>query len=115
MTNLRIPGPTPLPPQIQEAMQGQMINHRGREFGAIIHEVTEGLQHFYQTTNDLLILTGSGTGAMEAAIANLLSPGEHVLSVSIGNFGDRFAAIGRAFGVNVTKIDVPGGKAAQAD
>ena len=101
-----------MPPQVREALQGQMINHRGREFGALIHEVTEGVQHFFQTTNDLLILTGSGTGAMEAAIVNMLSPNEHVLAVSIGNFGDRFAAIARAFGVRVTKVDFPGGKAA---
>ncbi|HEY3116745.1 MAG TPA: alanine--glyoxylate aminotransferase family protein, partial [Chloroflexota bacterium] len=88
---------------------------RGREFGTLIHEVTEGLQHFFQTSNDLFILTGSGTGALEAAIVNMLSPGEHVLAVSIGNFGDRFASIARAFGVKVTKIDFPGGKAANVD
>ncbi len=113
--NLRIPGPTPLPPQVQEALQGQMINHRGREFGTLIHEVTEGLQHFFQTANDLLIMTGSGTGIMEAAIVNTLSPGEQVLAVSIGNFGDRFASIARAFGVKVTKVDFPGGQAADPD
>ncbi|MSQ23450.1 MAG: alanine--glyoxylate aminotransferase family protein [Chloroflexi bacterium] len=113
--NLRIPGPTPLPPEVREALQTQMINHRGRVFGQIIGEVTEGLKHFFQTENDLLILTGSGTGVMEAAIVNTLSPGEKVLSVSIGNFGDRFASMAAKFGVDVTKLQIPAGHAAQAD
>lgn len=113
--NLRIPGPTPLPPQVRDALQGQMINHRGREFGEILAEVTEQLQHFFQTENDLLILTGSGTGAMEAAVANMLSPGERALAVSIGNFGDRFATIARAFGVDLAKLDFPAGHAADPD
>ncbi len=113
--NLRIPGPTPLPPAVREALQGQMINHRGREFGQIIREVHDQLQYFFQTENDIVILTGSGTGAMEAAIVNLLSPGEQILAVSIGNFGDRFANIAKKFGVAVTKLDFPGGQAATAD
>jgi aspartate aminotransferase-like enzyme len=112
--NLRIPGPTPLPPEVREALQGQMINHRGREFGQIIHEVHAELQHFFQTENDIVMLTGSGTGAMEAAVVNLLSPGEKVLAVSIGNFGDRFASIAKTFGANVTKIDATGGHAADS-
>lgn len=113
--NLRIPGPTPLPPEVREALQGQMINHRGRDFGRIIHEIHEQLQHFFQTENDILILTGSGTGAMEAAVVNMLSPGEKVLAVSIGNFGDRFASIANAFGAAVTKLDFQGGHAAEPD
>ncbi|MBI2318107.1 MAG: alanine--glyoxylate aminotransferase family protein [Betaproteobacteria bacterium] len=111
--NLRIPGPTPLPPQVREALQGQMINHRGREFGQMVRAIAEQLKHFFQTENDLVILTGSGTGAMEAAIVNTCSSGEKVLAVSIGNFGDRFAAIARAFGLDVTKLDFPGGHAAE--
>lgn len=113
--NLRIPGPTPLPPAVREALQGQMINHRGREFGQIIHEVHDQLQHFFQTENDIIILTGSGTGAMEAAIVNTLSPGEKVLAISIGNFGDRLATIARKFGTDVTKLDFTGGHAAEAE
>jgi aspartate aminotransferase-like enzyme len=113
--NLRIPGPTPLPPAVREALEGQMINHRGREFGRIIHEVHEHLQHFFQTKNDIIMLTGSGTGAMEAAIVNTLSPGEKVLAVTIGNFGNRFAQIASAFGADVTKMEIEGGHAAEAD
>ncbi len=111
--NLRIPGPTPLPPEVREALQGQMMNHRGREFGRMVRGIAEQLKHFFQTENDLVILTGSGTGAMEAAIVNMCSPGEKVLAVSIGNFGDRFATIAKAFGLDVTKLDFEGGHAAE--
>ena len=62
MSNLRIPGPTPIPPEIQEAMATQMFNHRGPTFSNHIEEATDKLQHFFQTTNDLLLLTASGTG-----------------------------------------------------
>lgn len=110
--NLRIPGPTPIPPAVREALQTQMINHRGSEFARILAEVTDQLKHFYQTDNDLLIFTASGTGAMEAALVNTLSPGEKVLAISIGNFGDRFASIAKAFGADVTKLDFPVGLAA---
>ena len=75
MVNLRIPGPTPLPDSVLEAMKRQMINHRGPDFAQLIGEVTEHLKYFYQTENDLLILTASGTGAMEASVVNTLSPG----------------------------------------
>jgi len=92
-----------------------MINHRGPEFGKMLHEVTHQLQYFYQTDNDLLILTGSGTGAMEAAVANFLSPGERVMVVSIGNFGDRFAGIAKAFGTDVVKVNFEPGTAADPE
>jgi len=113
--NLRIPGPTPLPPSVLEAQTKQMINHRGPEFGRTIHEITRQLQYFFQTENDLFILTGSGTGAMEAAIVNTCSPGERVLSVSIGNFGDRFFQIAQQFGLDVKKVEFPAGQAADPD
>jgi aspartate aminotransferase-like enzyme len=96
-------------------MGKQMINHRGPEFAEIIAEVTEQLKHFYQTENDLLILTGSGTGAMEAAVVNMHSPGEKVLAVSIGNFGDRFTEIARKFGLDVLKLEFPAGQAVDVD
>lgn len=113
--NLRIPGPTPLPPSVLEAIGKQMINHRGPEFAEIIAEVTDQLKYFYQTEHDLLILTASGTGAMEAAVVNLHSPGEKVMCVSIGNFGDRFTEIARKFGLDVTKVEIPAGQAADPD
>ncbi|MPZ13162.1 MAG: aminotransferase class V-fold PLP-dependent enzyme [Chloroflexi bacterium] len=115
MMNLRIPGPTPLPPSVREAQRKQMINHRGPEFGEIIAEVTDHLKQFFQSKNDLLILTGSGTGAMEAALVNTLSAGERAMVVSIGNFGDRFAEIARRFGIDLVKVDFPMGQAADPD
>jgi len=113
--NLRVPGPTPLPPEVLASQQKQMINHRGPEFARIIADVTAELKYFYQTSNDLYILTGSGTGAMEAAVVNMLSAGERAMVISIGNFGDRFAEVARKFGVDVVKVDFPPGRAADPD
>ncbi|MBI2855931.1 MAG: alanine--glyoxylate aminotransferase family protein [Chloroflexi bacterium] len=109
--NLRIPGPTPCPDEILEAMGRQMINHRGPEFQDMLFRITEGLKHVYQTRNDVFILTGAGTGSMEAAIVNTLSPGDQVLSVSIGVFGDRFAQIAEAYGASVVRLSFPWGRA----
>ena len=115
MENLRIPGPTPCPDGVLQAMTKQMINHRGPEFRDILDRVTENLKVFFQTSNDLFLLTGSGTGGMEAAVVNTLSPGDSVLSVSIGVFGDRFAAIAEQFGATVTHLKYEWGKAADPD
>jgi len=113
--NLRIPGPTPCPPQVLEAMAKQMINHRGPEFGEIVRDVTANLRAFFQTRNDLLILTASGSGGMEAAIVNTLSPGDKVLAVSIGVFGERFARIAGIYGADVTRLNFEWGKPADPD
>ena len=110
--NLRIPGPTPLPESVREAAGRQMVNHRGPEFRELITRVTERLQRAFRTSNDILILTASGTGGLEAVIVNHLSPGDDVLAVSIGSFGDRFAKIARVYGANVEKLDVEWGRAA---
>ncbi len=115
MTQLRIPGPTPCPPEVLQAMAWQMINHRGPEFHQIISDVTEKLKQVFQTRNDVLILTGSGTGGMEAAIVNMMSPGDKVLSVSIGVFGDRFANIAKQFGAEIISLKAEWGKAADPD
>lgn len=110
--NLRIPGPTPVPASVLQSMTKQMIDHRGDVFADLIVSVTEKLKHFYQTTNDVLIFPSSGTGGMEAAVVNTLSPGDRVLAVSIGEFGDRFAKIAKVFGADVTKLDFRWGTAA---
>ena len=110
--NLRIPGPTPLPPDVIEAVGQQMISHRGPRFEALFAEVTAWLKVFFETDNDVYILTSSGTGAMEAAIVNTLSPGDRVLAVSIGVFGERFAKIADAYGADVTRLTFEMGKAA---
>ena len=73
MTNLRIPGPTPIPDNVREALSAQMINHRGPEFADLLARVTEGLRPFFRTESDILILTCSGTGVMEAAVVNTLA------------------------------------------
>jgi aspartate aminotransferase-like enzyme len=109
---LMIPGPTPVPQSVLLAGAGPMINHRGPEFAEALAEVTEGLKRVFQTRNDVFVLTGSGTGGLEAAIVNTLSPGDAALSVSIGVFGDRFAAIAKTFGVEVESLDFEWGTAA---
>ena len=112
---LRIPGPTPCPQEVLEAMGRQMINHRGKEFAELLYEVTAKLQQLFQTKNDLYILTTSGTGSMEAAIVNILSPGDKVLSASIGVFGDRFASIAETFGAEVKRLNFEWGNAIDPD
>lgn len=113
--SLRIPGPTPCPDKVLQTMCKQMINHRGKEFGEISHQVTSRLKELFQTEGDVLILTSSGTGAMEAAIVNTLSPGDKVLSLSNGVFGDRFATIAERFGANVTRLRFEWGQAVDPD
>jgi len=115
MAQLRIPGPTPCPDEVLQAMTKQMINHRGPEFAQIVQGITDQLKTFFQTENDVFILTGSGTGGLEAAVVNTLSPDDKVLSISIGVFGDRFATIARTFGAEVTPLNFEWGKAADVD
>ncbi len=109
--NLRIPGPTGLPPTVREAGAHQMINHRGPEFAAMLGRILGGMQPFFGTTSDIAVVTTAGTGGLEAAVVNTLSPGDRVLGVSIGSFGDRFARIARTYGADVTKIDAEWGEA----
>lgn len=111
-TNLRIPGPTSLPSAVREAGARQMINHRGPEFAGMLDRVTSGLRTFFGTANDIVLITSAGSGGLEAAIVNTLSPGDRVLAVSIGAFGDRFAKIASVYGADVTKLDVEWGLAA---
>ncbi|MBN1176318.1 MAG: alanine--glyoxylate aminotransferase family protein [Dehalococcoidales bacterium] len=115
MAQLRVPGPTPCPPDVLEAMGWPMINHRGPEYKKMHTEVTEELKQVFQTKNDLYILTGSGTGGLEAAAVNTLSPRDKILSVSIGVFGDRWANIAKTFGAEVVSLNFEWGKAADPD
>ena len=110
--NLRVPGPTPLPLEVRDAQSAPMIDHRGSEFGELQREICAGLAELIGTRGDVLLLTGSGSGALEAAIVNTLSPGDRVLAVTIGSFGDRFAKIASAFGAEVERFEVPWGEAA---
>lgn len=113
--NLRIPGPTPLPPTVREAGGRQMINHRGPDFAALLGRIQAGMRPFFGTAGDIAILSCAGTGGLEAAIVNTLSPGDAVLGVSIGAFGDRFASIAEAYGAKVDRMAAEWGWAAAAD
>lgn len=113
--NLRIPGPTPVPDDILSAGARQMIDHRGPEFQSVLSNVTEGLKEVFGTDGDLMILTGSGTSAMESAVVNTLSSGDKVLAISIGVFGNRFADIASVYGVDVQRLNYEFGKAASPE
>ena len=108
---LLTPGPTPLPPQVCEAMARPIIHHRTPQFQAILKEVAEGLKYIFQTSGDVFILTSSGTGAMEAAVINLLSCGDTALTVQGGKFGERWTEICKSYAINTEVIDVEWGKA----
>src|SRR6266550_6542785 len=110
--NLRIPGPTPVPPVILAEMARPMINHRGPEFAAIVRRVTARLQYFFQTSSPVLTYPASGTGGQESTIANLFSAGDHVVVITIGSFGNRLAKIAEAYGLQVSRIEFPWGQAA---
>ncbi|MCS7292405.1 MAG: alanine--glyoxylate aminotransferase family protein [Gloeomargarita sp. SKYBB_i_bin120] len=107
---LLIPGPTLVPDSVLRAMAQHPIGHRSSEFSALMEEVTAGLKWLHQTNNDVLILTASGTGAMEAGIINFLSPGDRVLCGCNGKFGERWAALCRAFQLQVETITAPWGQ-----
>jgi aspartate aminotransferase-like enzyme len=92
-----------------------MINHRGNKFAQIIHDITEKLKQLFCTKNDVFILTGSGTGGMEAAVVNTLSPGDKVLALSCGFFGDRFAEISECYGAEVKRLNFEWGKPVDPD
>jgi len=113
--NLRIPGPTPVPNEVLDALAQPVINHRGPEFAAILHRVTVRLQYFFQTASPVLTFPASGTAGMECALLNLFSPGEHVVALSTGAYGSRFAQIAEAYGLQVTRITFPWGMAADPD
>lgn len=110
--NLRVPGPTPIPAVVREAQASAMIDHRGTEFAALQDEICAGLAELIGSQGEILLLTGSGSGALEAAVVNTLSPGDRVLGVTIGAFGERFAKTAAAFGARVERFEVPWGDAA---
>ncbi len=113
---LLIPGPTQVPPQVREATARQMINHRGPRFTALYQEVQQDLRPLFGSGGeDILIFPSSGTGVMESAVANLFSPGDRVLAAVMGEFGERFAAIAEAFGLQVDRLRVPAGAALTAE
>ncbi len=110
--NLRVPGPTQVPPEVMAAQAAPMINHRGPEFSAIMKRVTLRLQYFFQTEAPVFTYAASGTGGLECAVVNVFSPGDHVVAIIIGNFGTRLAKIAQTYGLQVTRIEFPWGQAA---
>jgi len=108
---LLTPGPTPLPPQVSLAMAKPIIHHRTPQFQEILKEASLGLKWAFQTANDVFIISSSGTGAMEAAVINLLSCGDTALVVQGGKFGERWTEIAKAYGICPEIIDVEWGKA----
>lgn len=107
---LLIPGPTPIPPEVALAMAAEMFNHRGPKFKTLQDELIASLKSVFQTEGRIFILTTSGTGAMEAAIVNFLSPGQRILSLTNGAFGDRLAAIAEVYGIKVERLESEWGR-----
>jgi aspartate aminotransferase-like enzyme len=114
-TRLFTPGPTPLLPAAQFAMAAADIHHRTAEFRTLYQRVLEQLKIFVGTKNDVLLLASSGTGAMEASISNLTSPGDRVLVLSAGKFGERWTGIAKAFGCAVDVVSAPYGQTFSLD
>ncbi|PYQ01711.1 MAG: alanine--glyoxylate aminotransferase family protein [Acidobacteria bacterium] len=114
-SRLFTPGPTPLQPAVQEALARPILHHRTDEFRAVFKECTAGLKQFLKTDDEVLILSCSGTGGMEAALVSVLSPGDAMLALVAGNFGERWAAIGRAHGMAVTVLEAEWGDAVPAE
>jgi aspartate aminotransferase-like enzyme len=106
---LLAPGPTPIPPEVLQALSRPILHHRTPEFEALFARVRSGLAELCETRSEVLVLAASGTGALEAAVVNLLSPGDEAIVVRCGKFGERWTDIGTAFGVTVHPLDAPYG------
>jgi len=109
------PGPTMLPPEVLLKMAEPIMHHREPEFERIFSEIREGLKYLFQTKNEVLIFTSSGTGAMEGAVANLLSKGDRAIVVRGGKFGERWGEICKAYGIEFVPIDVEWGQAVRPE
>ena len=110
---LLTPGPTPLPPQVREALGRPIIHHRTSRYRALFKQALAGLAEAMQTTHPVLCLTSSGTGAMEAAVVNLLSPGDEAVVILGGKFAERWQQLCRAYGVSVAPVPVAYGDAVE--
>ena len=106
-TFLMIPGPTPVPESVMLEVAKHPIGHRSSEFSKILENVYQNLKYVFRTKNDVFVYTASGTGAMCAALENLINEGDHVLSLVLGNFGNRWVKIAESRGAIVEKIEVP--------
>ena len=112
---LMTPGPTPVPPEVLAALAEPVIHHRGPDFREIYERCLARLREVYRTENDVLLFTSSGTGAFESAVANLTSPGDRALVVSAGSFGERWAAMTQAYGVDLVHVRLEWGETPEPD
>ncbi|WNF03720.1 pyridoxal-phosphate-dependent aminotransferase family protein [Brevibacillus borstelensis] len=112
---LRIPGPTPIPPRVQQAMNQPMIGHRSGQFSDLFASTAERLRPYFGTSGDVFILAGSGTSALEMSVVNTLQPGEEAAVLVSGAFGERFAKICERYGIVVHRLEVPWGEAVTAE
>ncbi|MDE2292405.1 MAG: alanine--glyoxylate aminotransferase family protein, partial [Elusimicrobia bacterium] len=112
---LLTPGPTPLPPSVSKAMAEPILHHRTGEFGDQFQRVLDGLRYVYRTSSEVLMMTTSGTGAMESAVANLLCPGDETVVLHTGAFGERFAKILRVYGLKPSVVEETWGHAASPE
>jgi aspartate aminotransferase-like enzyme len=111
---LRLPGPTAVPERVRQALARPMVSHRGPEFTAILRRAEELIQPILGTRNRVFFFAASGTGMMEASLANVLAPGERVLVAVNGQFGERFADVAAALGARVDRLEIPWGCAVEA-
>lgn len=109
------PGPTPVPHRVTVAMTDQPLNHRSSDYSKLLLEASNHLKYLFQTSNDVLTFTASGTGAMEAAVASLLSPGDRAVVVRGGKFGGRWVEICEAYGIEPVVVEVVWGHAVDPD
>jgi len=112
---LMTPGPTPVPPEVLAALAEPVVHHRGRDFRETYERCLARLRDVYRTDHDVLLFTSSGTGAFESAVANLTSPGERVLVLSAGSFGERWAAMAKAFRTDLVHVRLDWGETPEAD
>lgn len=112
---LQIPGPTNIPDRILRSLSKPLINHRGPEFEQLVSECVNGIKKLFRTSNDILIFPSSGSGALESAVVNILSPGDKIITVCQGVFSERVASIANNYNVNVFKIEKEWGQAVRAD
>ncbi len=110
-TILRIPGPTPIPPSVQQAMNQAMIGHRGKETSDLLKRIAPGLKNIFGTKQEVMIIAGSGTAGLETAVVNVVKPGDEVLVVVTGAFGDRFTKICNSYHIHTHVISVEWGNA----
>ena len=112
---LLTPGPTPVPPEVLAALSEPVLHHRSPDFKAVFAETRASLRRVFRTDNEVLVFAASGTGAFESAVANLLSPGERVLAVSHGNFGERWQKLAGAYGCDVHNLTYAWGETPRPD